>query len=130
MSTITRGVKRRCASCDSAFYDLQRFPILCPKCGAVFDATAKSKLASVPRAPKTNATRTKFNAGPKAAPRKQPNEEAEESAVKPDDDTGTGLDEIDPVEDEDAEEPAADDDSVEEPESDDEIEPGSPPAIS
>ena len=33
MSTVTRGVKRRCASCDTAFYDLNRSPIVCPKCG-------------------------------------------------------------------------------------------------
>jgi uncharacterized protein (TIGR02300 family) len=132
MSTIARGMKRRCGSCDSAYYDLQRVPILCPKCGAVFDATAKSKLASTPRAPKANVTRTKFNAGPKAAARVEPNNEAEKTA-KPDEDTGAELDEIDPAEDEGDEEadaPSADEDSAEEPEGDDEIERGLSPAIS
>ena len=30
------GTKRQCRSCDNRFYDLNRDPILCPKCGAVF----------------------------------------------------------------------------------------------
>jgi len=31
------GLKRVCQSCGAKFYDLQRSPILCPKCGAEFD---------------------------------------------------------------------------------------------
>jgi uncharacterized protein (TIGR02300 family) len=30
------GVRRRCLSCASAFYDLGRTPIVCPKCGVEF----------------------------------------------------------------------------------------------
>jgi uncharacterized protein (TIGR02300 family) len=30
------GVKRRCLSCGAAFFDLNREPIACPKCSAVF----------------------------------------------------------------------------------------------
>jgi uncharacterized protein (TIGR02300 family) len=30
------GVKRNCLSCGAKFYDLNRDPILCPKCGAQF----------------------------------------------------------------------------------------------
>lgn len=30
------GVKRRCQSCSAAFYDLNREPIVCPKCGTEF----------------------------------------------------------------------------------------------
>jgi uncharacterized protein (TIGR02300 family) len=33
------GTKRQCQSCGSKFYDLQKDPILCPKCGAVFQPT-------------------------------------------------------------------------------------------
>ncbi len=29
-----RGTKRTCLSCEARFYDLGRFPALCPKCGA------------------------------------------------------------------------------------------------
>ncbi|HRJ69468.1 MAG TPA: TIGR02300 family protein [Beijerinckiaceae bacterium] len=30
------GMKRACLSCGAKFYDLNRDPILCPKCGAQF----------------------------------------------------------------------------------------------
>ncbi len=30
------GAKRQCQSCATKFYDLNRDPIICPKCGAVF----------------------------------------------------------------------------------------------
>jgi uncharacterized protein (TIGR02300 family) len=30
------GTKRRCGSCETKFFDLNRDPILCPKCMAVF----------------------------------------------------------------------------------------------
>lgn len=39
------GAKRQCLSCATKFYDLNRDPILCPKCGAVFH------VAPLPRAP-------------------------------------------------------------------------------
>ena len=31
------GLKRSCQSCGAKFYDMQRSPIVCPKCGATFD---------------------------------------------------------------------------------------------
>jgi uncharacterized protein (TIGR02300 family) len=37
------GLKRTCLSCGARFYDLQREPIVCPACGAVFDAATQSK---------------------------------------------------------------------------------------
>jgi uncharacterized protein (TIGR02300 family) len=37
------GVRRRCLSCAAAFYDLDRTPILCPKCGVEF------KVVELPR---------------------------------------------------------------------------------
>ena len=37
------GTKRICQSCSAPFYDLRRDPIVCPKCGAVFDPEAVLK---------------------------------------------------------------------------------------
>ena len=37
------GVKRSCLSCGARFYDLNRDPIVCPKCGAEFDISALAK---------------------------------------------------------------------------------------
>jgi uncharacterized protein (TIGR02300 family) len=32
------GTKRLCAHCSARFYDLNQAPIICPKCGTVFEA--------------------------------------------------------------------------------------------
>ncbi len=34
------GTKRLCAGCGAKFYDLGRTPIVCPKCGTVFEVAA------------------------------------------------------------------------------------------
>ena len=34
------GLKRQCAHCGTKFFDLNRNPILCPKCGTVFVTAA------------------------------------------------------------------------------------------
>lgn len=33
------GTKRLCASCGAKFYDLNKAPITCPKCGTVYEVT-------------------------------------------------------------------------------------------
>ena len=40
------GLKRQCMSCGAKFYDLNREPATCPKCGTVFQATALSRAAA------------------------------------------------------------------------------------
>jgi uncharacterized protein (TIGR02300 family) len=39
------GAKRQCQSCGTKFYDLNKDPILCPKCGAVFQVAALARAA-------------------------------------------------------------------------------------
>ena len=39
----SRGKKRICASCGTKFYDLNKDPIICPKCGAAHTLTAPGK---------------------------------------------------------------------------------------
>ncbi len=41
------GTKRQCHSCGAKFFDLNKDPIVCPKCGAIFQGAA----ARVERAP-------------------------------------------------------------------------------
>ena len=36
MTKPERGEKRRCLTCNAAFFDLNRAPIICPKCAEVF----------------------------------------------------------------------------------------------
>ncbi len=37
------GAKRQCQSCATKFYDFNKDPIVCPKCGAIFQLTAISR---------------------------------------------------------------------------------------
>lgn len=49
-----RGSKRKCASCGTLFFDLERFPITCPNCGAsVALQTNVSKRGRPPKIQKT-----------------------------------------------------------------------------
>lgn len=41
------GLKRQCMSCGAKFYDLAKNPIVCPKCGTVFQASALTRAAPV-----------------------------------------------------------------------------------
>jgi uncharacterized protein (TIGR02300 family) len=45
------GTKRFCAGCSAKFYDLNKSPIVCPKCGTLFQlapVTARSRPAPAP----------------------------------------------------------------------------------
>jgi len=37
------GMKRTCQGCGVRFYDLQKSPIICPKCATVYDPEAGSR---------------------------------------------------------------------------------------
>ncbi len=43
------GTKRQCQSCGAKFYDLNKNPITCPKCGAAFAAVAVGAAAVASR---------------------------------------------------------------------------------
>lgn len=43
------GVKRRCLNCETPFFDLNRSPIVCPKCAALFHVVVIAR--SPPRRP-------------------------------------------------------------------------------
>jgi uncharacterized protein (TIGR02300 family) len=47
------GVKRACPECSVRFYDLQKDPMVCPSCGAIFD------LASLTQTRQKSAERAK-----------------------------------------------------------------------
>ena len=40
MAQVEWGTKRQCGACGVKFYDLQRKPIICPKCEEVFQPVA------------------------------------------------------------------------------------------
>lgn len=83
MSTaLDRGLKRICASCATRFYDMNKSPIICPKCGDEFTGAVRIK---------TRRTRVKpdeSKAGPKTAA-------TNEAALEEDeDDTTVSLDDL------------------------------------
>lgn len=41
---VDRGTKRKCSSCGISYYDLNRTPIECPKCGARYEASAPGRV--------------------------------------------------------------------------------------
>ena len=47
------GEKRRCLSCETKFYDLNKDPAICPKCGVVFEFQAPEKIEPVAKPAKT-----------------------------------------------------------------------------
>lgn len=47
MASATLGVKRHCQSCGKNFYDLNKFPIVCPHCQATFDPEVLLKSSRV-----------------------------------------------------------------------------------
>lgn len=86
------GKKRQCPSCSARFYDMRRSPIVCPSCGAQFEADMI-----------TRAKRSRSKPKPEA---EEP--EAAESEVE---ETGTAAEEEEDYEDviEDADELGEDD---------------------
>ena len=39
------GAKRQCQNCGAKFFDLNKDPIVCPKCGTVFQGAARPRVA-------------------------------------------------------------------------------------
>ena len=44
------GTKRLCMSCGAKFYDLNRDPATCPRCGTPYQATAITAISRIPAA--------------------------------------------------------------------------------
>ena len=40
MAKIELGTKRQCQNCSAKFFDLNKDPIVCPKCGTIFQGAA------------------------------------------------------------------------------------------
>ncbi len=40
------GAKRQCQACGAKFFDLNKDPIICPKCGTVFQGAARARVAA------------------------------------------------------------------------------------
>jgi len=84
------GQKRICQSCGARFYDLNRSPIICPKCGTEFDPEAWMRSRRVRASEKPKAQRAA--AAPAAADKETEdeveveNEDDDDALIEDDDD--------------------------------------------
>ena len=81
------GTKRQCLNCGAKFFDLGKNPIICPKCGTVFEVAALPTRA--PRAkPVPDEEPEVEPAGPELVPLEEADagEDEKVAAVLPDDD--------------------------------------------
>ena len=106
------GTKRQCQNCGAKFFDLNKDPIVCPKCGTVFQvaAAARARPAAKPDEEEEDAE-VAVPAGVEVVSLDEVEAGEEKAAAEP------VVDDID-VED-DAEEDAADDPFLEEEEEED-----------
>jgi uncharacterized protein (TIGR02300 family) len=65
-----RGTKRKCSSCGASYYDLNRTPITCPKCGAAY-------------APMVPVRASRKAAAAQPAPEVEPEEVHEDAELEP-----------------------------------------------
>lgn len=70
------GGKRQCQNCGTKFFDLMRSPIVCPKCGTVF------QVAAAPRTVAARVAQSEEEAEPETAAEMVPLEEADAANEK------------------------------------------------
>jgi uncharacterized protein (TIGR02300 family) len=80
------GMKRICPNCGTRYYDMQREPVMCPKCGAAYDPettlkTRRSKAPVAPEVPIEPIADEEIDTDI-AAEGAEPEEEAEEIAIE------------------------------------------------
>ena len=98
------GVKRICHSCGAPFYDLRKNPIVCPKCGAVYDPEAilKSRRTRAPVVEEKEAAAPAIldeEADPEAAETEEVEEVEEEGEAAAEGGDGEDEEEEDTIED-------------------------------
>jgi uncharacterized protein (TIGR02300 family) len=105
------GNKHQCQNCGAKFFDLNKDPIICPKCGTVFVVAAAARARPAAKAEEEEETEVATPAGVEVVSLDEVEAGEEKAAAEP------VVDDID-VE-EDAEEDAADDPFLEEEEEED-----------
>ncbi len=111
MSKPELGTKHQCQNCGAKFFDLNKDPIVCPKCGTVFQGAAAARARPAAKAEEEEETEVATPAGIEVVSLDEVEAGEEKAAAEP------VVDDID-VEEE-AEEDAADDPFLEEEEEDD-----------
>ena len=111
MAKLELGSKHQCQNCGAKFFDLNKDPIVCPKCGTVFQGLAAARARPAAKAEEEEDTEIATPAGVDVVSLDEVEAGEEKAAAEP------VVDDID-VE-EDAEDDSADDPFLEEEEEDD-----------
>ena len=109
MSKPELGTKHQCQNCGAKFFDLNKDPIVCPKCGTVFQVAAAARARPAGKAEEEEETEVATPAGVEVVSLDEVEAGEEKAAAEP---------VVDDIEEE-AEEDAADDPFLEEEEEDD-----------
>ncbi len=123
VSTVAKpelGTKRLCPSCGAKYYDLNREPVTCPKCGAVFEAVMTSRAAKAAKVEEKPEEEEEEDA---AAPEIVTLEEADAEAEGSDDEDVPDIDDTD-VDLEEDDDDSSDDVFIDDEDEDDEAVPG------
>ncbi|HEY1864746.1 MAG TPA: TIGR02300 family protein [Roseiarcus sp.] len=105
------GTKHQCQNCGAKFFDLNKDPIVCPKCGTVFQGVAAARARPAAKAEEEEDTEIATPAGVDVVSLDEVEAGEEKAAAEP------AVDDIDAEED--AEDDSADDPFLEEEEEDD-----------
>jgi uncharacterized protein (TIGR02300 family) len=109
VAKVELGTKRQCQNCGAKFFDLNKDPIICPKCGTVFQGATAAARARPPAKPEEEDTELAAPAGVDIVSLDEV-EASEEKAAEP------AVDDLDVEE---ADDDAPDDPFLEEEEEDD-----------
>ena len=90
MTKAERGAKHRCLACSTAFFDLNRAPIVCPKCDEVFQVVELAH--SAPRRPGGFPNGARWRSPPLEAPVQEADAEESESLESEEDVTPASSD--------------------------------------
>lgn len=103
MAKAEWGLKRTCQSCSAKFYDMNRSPIVCPKCSAVFDPEAllKARRSKAPAVAKPAPVDEVDTADPEVAVDADDKEEEEEAVMEDTSELGQDSDDVEEVVDKD-----------------------------
>jgi len=88
------GGKRQCQNCGTKFFDLNRDPILCPKCGATFVPPVLARAAARPAAADDDEQETP-ETGAELVPLEDADASDDKAAAVVDDDVDLGDDDAD-----------------------------------
>ena len=96
MAKADLGTKRLCPNCGAKYYDLNRDPIICPRCDTVFEVPTKSRGHAAPApAEEEEAVEAPESETAEFVSLEEADEEAAGGAVEEDEDIEIGDDEKD-----------------------------------